>query len=191
MIVVKIGGSLFDSPFLKKWLEVLSKQITHNIVIVPGGGPFADQVRTADMKWNLPQQTSHEMAVLGMQQYAHMMQGLQNDLSLLDSIEQLPKFLSPKQTIIWSPYHDVSNTSGLVKEWETTSDTIALWLAIKLNADQLFLIKSANVENLSVSDLKDSNIVDKNFQPLLTDYSGMVEFIHATAFNEFFSKINS
>jgi aspartokinase-like uncharacterized kinase len=48
MQVVKIGGSLYDTPELKKWLKQLAKAAKDDsIIIVPGGGPFADTVRDA------------------------------------------------------------------------------------------------------------------------------------------------
>ena len=62
MIVIKIGGSLFSSTHLKEWLRVIAKQSKHTIVIVPGGGPFADQVRAADQQWHLPEDHCHDMA---------------------------------------------------------------------------------------------------------------------------------
>ena len=45
MWVVKIGGSLLGSPELERWLEVAAKFSDGNIIIVPGGGVFANAVR--------------------------------------------------------------------------------------------------------------------------------------------------
>ena len=47
MWVVKIGGSLLGSPELERWLEVVAKHGDGKIIIVPGGGLFANAVRDA------------------------------------------------------------------------------------------------------------------------------------------------
>ena len=44
-VVVKLGGSLAASSHLPRLLEQLAR--TPNLVIAPGGGPFADAVRRA------------------------------------------------------------------------------------------------------------------------------------------------
>ena len=45
MWVVKIGGSLSHDPMLRKWLVELCEVGGGRVVIVPGGGDFADKVR--------------------------------------------------------------------------------------------------------------------------------------------------
>ncbi len=52
MKVVKLGGSLLDDPkALTQCLSTIEKA-KEKIVIVPGGGLFADQVRAAQQQWN-------------------------------------------------------------------------------------------------------------------------------------------
>lgn len=49
LVVVKVGGSLFDlpdlGPRLRAWLKTLR---TADVLLVPGGGPTADVVRSLD-----------------------------------------------------------------------------------------------------------------------------------------------
>jgi aspartokinase-like uncharacterized kinase len=45
MWVVKLGGSLLGSPELPRWLDTLVKISDGKVLIVPGGGMFADAVR--------------------------------------------------------------------------------------------------------------------------------------------------
>src|SRR3954468_21385089 len=42
--VLKLGGSYAFSPFLKNWIDAV-KDCAGCVVLVPGGGPFADAVR--------------------------------------------------------------------------------------------------------------------------------------------------
>jgi dihydroneopterin aldolase len=44
--VLKLGGSYAFSPFLKNWIDAIA-DCAGCVVLVPGGGPFADAVRAA------------------------------------------------------------------------------------------------------------------------------------------------
>ncbi len=61
--VIKLGGSLEKSNQLTKCLETIHK-MPSNIVIVAGGGVFADQVRLTQKKWCFNEIIAHEMAIL-------------------------------------------------------------------------------------------------------------------------------
>lgn len=49
MWVVKPGGSRDSSRRLRVWLPGLAQR--RDLVLVPGGGPFSDQVRSARARW--------------------------------------------------------------------------------------------------------------------------------------------
>lgn len=70
MIVIKIGGSLIQSA--RELVRVLHRYASdeeEHILIVPGGGVFADTVRTASDKYGISDEAAHWMAVLAMDQY--------------------------------------------------------------------------------------------------------------------------
>ena len=58
MLVVKLGGSLYGSQYVSQWLHQLAQLKTQKVVIVPGGGPFADCVRDADQAHHLSNENS-------------------------------------------------------------------------------------------------------------------------------------
>ena len=71
MIVVKLGGSLSQSDALVKCLNSVEQNYQGRaVVIVPGGGAFADQVRLTQQRWQFDDKTAHRMAILAMQQMA-------------------------------------------------------------------------------------------------------------------------
>jgi aspartokinase-like uncharacterized kinase len=76
--VVKIGGCLSSEPIklrkLMTRLADLSK--TYKLVVVPGGGDFADTVRRLDRIFFLDKRVSHRMAVLAMDQYGLLLSDL-------------------------------------------------------------------------------------------------------------------
>jgi 5-(aminomethyl)-3-furanmethanol phosphate kinase len=79
--VVKLGGSLFAGQYLRPWLDVLATHGRGCLVIVPGGGPFADEVRAAQKRWCFDDAMAHRMAMLGMAQYGLMLAALQSELT--------------------------------------------------------------------------------------------------------------
>ncbi len=179
MIVLKIGGSLYQSRNLIEWLEKISSVSDQCVIVVPGGGPFSDQVRAASTRWNLPENCSHDMAVLAMQQYAHMMIGLNDKLKLVSKCEEITSRSSCNEVIVWAPYYEVTNLCDLPKNWQTTSDALALWLAIKISAKHLCLVKSVPVEGKTLNNLIQAEVVDQNFGKLLKNYSGLIHFYNA------------
>ena len=64
--LLKIGGSLSKDPnALEKLCNILSKnQINEPILIIPGGGEFADIVRKYDKVYSLSDDQSHFMAIM-------------------------------------------------------------------------------------------------------------------------------
>ena len=70
LIVLKIGGSLFDSS--KTLLRRVAEEGL-DILVVPGGGAFADVVRDVYGKCDLSDDAAHWMALLAMDQYGYYM----------------------------------------------------------------------------------------------------------------------
>lgn len=137
-VVVKIGGSLireapelvgrlveeFGSGNLKDAENINScGEFPFSILIIPGGGMFANAVRAADEKYSLGADAAHWMAVLGMEQYAFYLW----DKSKVKATELITD-ISPGVSILF-PYRLLKAVDPLPHTWEVTSDTIAAWVA--------------------------------------------------------------
>ena len=190
MIVIKIGGSLFACSYLDKWLTVLQR-INQSVIIVPGGGPFADQVRLAAEKCALPMDCAHDMAVLGMQQFGHLMTGINKHLVLEKHCLNMSAAKDQGRRVVWAPYDEVLAARDIEKTWQTTSDSLALWLAIKITADHLCVVKSAATEGKTIQQLAAEKVIDDNFAKLLPNYSGKIHFYHAADTQHFIDDLNS
>ena len=79
--VVKVGGSLAAYPEKLKALCAKLSEVSkkHKLIVVPGGGEFADTVRALDKRFNLSPAVSHRMAILGMDQYGFLLSHLLPD----------------------------------------------------------------------------------------------------------------
>ena len=164
MIVLKLGGSLLSSPILPQWLYLAVQEGRGSVVIVPGGGVFADQVRSTQKIWQYDDQTAHYMAILAMQQMALLFKGLCSDLCVVNKVEAIRPALEKKAVVVWSPLAIELDAGKIKASWDVTSDTLAAWLAVQLSAERLILVKSAQLpENTTLQQLSEQAIVDKAF----------------------------
>ena len=132
MWVVKIGGSLSRDPLLKEWLQHLSEFGGGRVVIVPGGGEFADQAREHQAVWRFDDVAAHNMAVLGMAQYALMMQGLCRRLVIAATDAQIREALRAGRVAVWAPLDLLFQEPNRLTTWDVSSDSLAAWLANRL-----------------------------------------------------------
>jgi 5-(aminomethyl)-3-furanmethanol phosphate kinase len=164
MWVVKLGGSLNADPLLPQWLELLVQLGGGRVTIVCGGGRFADEVRHAQAHWHFDDVQAHNMAVLAMAQSAYLAQGLVPKLRAVTSQAQIRDVLHAGHTALWLPYEQVSERANGHTDWDHSSDSIALDLARKLNAERLVVVKSCAVDRtLSLAELGAADVLDARF----------------------------
>jgi 5-(aminomethyl)-3-furanmethanol phosphate kinase len=143
MWIVKLGGSLMHSPSLPVWLKLLTEKGGGEVVIVPGGGLFADQVRKAQRRWHFGDTTAHKMALRAMEQFGLMLLSLESRICPATSIEGIRDTLNKGQVPIWFPYAMVAGNPEIEATWDITSDSLSLWLAETLGCRNLAIVKSA------------------------------------------------
>lgn len=149
MIVIKLGGSLAHSRLLPDCLDSIGQHYhDESVVVVPGGGGFADQVRLSQQVWQFDDKTAHAMAILAMQQMALLFRGLDNRFVLAHSADAIADLLTTTNKVVWSPDLAELDRAGIVASWDVTSDSLAAWLAMSLSADALVLVKSATIDPL-------------------------------------------
>lgn len=163
--VVKVGGSLLGSPELERWLGLFAKFSDGNIIIVPGGGVFADAVRHAQKVSKISEECAHKLAVLAMDQFGLLLANMNPDLAVAKTEMEIDERTWQHRCIIWLPSQMVLADDSIPKSWDVTSDSIAAWLAEKVNAQQLVLVKSDMPEGpeLSLRMMSQSGVVDQAF----------------------------
>lgn len=162
MLVVKVGGSLYNTIELKKWLACLKNYSSSQaILIVPGGGPFADQVRTAQNIHHFGDKQAHHMAILAMAQFALLIEGIESQCQLFHyPDDKIPS--SPFS--VWLPDEKLLAINEIAQNWSVTSDSLALWLAQQLQADELIIIKCVQDMSNSIATLVNKHIIDSAFE---------------------------
>jgi aspartokinase-like uncharacterized kinase len=145
-IVVKLGGSLAGSPQLPTLLRTLGRAATDGqpVVVVPGGGPFADAVRAAQPAYAFDDAAAHDMALLAMAQYGRLLGALTPDQTRLCwGIEDVISAMAqrPRRAIVWLPDPRI-DALDVERSWRIGADALALWLAARIQARQVVLVKS-------------------------------------------------
>jgi aspartokinase-like uncharacterized kinase len=140
--VIKIGGSLAEDPErLKALCAKLSEFVKkYAIVVVPGGGRFADVVRDFDQRFTLADAISHRMAILGMDQFGLLLsQIIPNSCAtyLLSDVKQLSEI---RVVPVFLPSRLMFQEDPLENSWNVTSDSIAAYVASRLHAAKVLLV---------------------------------------------------
>lgn len=167
--VIKLGGSLADWPDLRRWVRLLGDRHAIDLAVVPGGGPFADQVRAAQARWRFDDDVAHRMAILAMEQYGLMLCGLaRGQLIPAATPAAIRAALRAGVTPVWAPsamaFADARGKGEIAETWDMTSDSLAAWLAGKLRAERLVLVKSAKPRpGADLKALVKSGLIDQAF----------------------------
>lgn len=143
--VLKVGGSLSRGD----GLENLCREISclgerYRLLIVPGGGGFADQVRDAYRRFPLDETTAHNMALLAMDQFGYMIHALIPGSRLTAGLPAACRAAESGKAAVLLPSALVMQHNPLPHSWQVTSDTISAWIAQQANARRLVLLKSVD-----------------------------------------------
>jgi aspartokinase-like uncharacterized kinase len=182
MIVIKLGGSLETAGTLADCLAAVERRFAGRAVaLVPGGGLFADRVRAAQQQWRFGDAAAHRMAILAMQQMALLFNGLKPDWPVMARVAEFDRLAG---TAIWSPDPDELDLAGIPASWDITSDSLAAWLAGRLSAGELILVKSAVIDaGTSLAELAERQVVDKAFCAYAQDARFKITIINHQSLN--------
>ncbi len=191
MWVVKIGGSLLGRGDLAQWLRVLTEHGKGKLVIVPGGGAFADTVRGVQQRFQFSDFYAHRMALKAMEQYGLLLMGLNPELVPGSSEEELHHQAKTGKVPVWFPYDMVTQSPEITSGWDITSDSLAAWLASRLGAQHLVLVKCVRASGMpvAVAEVSLKGVVDAAFarsmKPAIATW-----WLHATQHESFASVLS-
>ena len=168
--MVKLGGSVVRSSELQAWLDAIAAS-ARPIVVVPGGGALADEVRASQVQLGFGDGAAHRMALLAMDQLAWAIAGLRPGLDVGDTEAALRQSLDQGRVAVWAPYTLVASRTDIPQSWTVTSDSLALWLGRRLSAERCFVIKSIRRQRaaFSAEQLARDGVVDAAFPEMLRD----------------------
>ena len=159
-LVVKIGGGLVarvdDLDEVLTTVAAIAKYC--RVLIVPGGGPFADTVRAVDQRLGVGDDAAHWMAVLAMDQYAHLLASRLESGMVVHNLAEAVRTLEGRKLPVLAPSRWLEDEDPLPHSWDVTSDSIAAWIAAASGARELVLVKPRGATG---------NVVDSYFTRVL------------------------
>jgi 5-(aminomethyl)-3-furanmethanol phosphate kinase len=143
--VIKVGGGLTALPHaLDRVCDALARIARdHRLVVVPGGGPFAETVREFERRVGVSSDAAHWMAILAMDQYAQVLAGRIAGAILVEAPGAVSHAAKAGQAVVLAPSRWMRSADVLPHTWKVTSDSIAAFVAGALDAARLILIKPA------------------------------------------------
>jgi aspartokinase-like uncharacterized kinase len=143
--VLKVGGSLSRAAGLESLCREISRLgARHRLLVVPGGGAFADQVRETYRRYKLDETAAHCMALLAMDQYGYLLSRLITDSLLTADLPCACRAAESGRSAILLPSALVIQTDPLPHSWQVTSDTIAAWVTHQAHCRRLVLLKDVD-----------------------------------------------
>jgi dihydroneopterin aldolase len=170
-IIVKLGGSLARDRQFARWIEAL-RHYKSGVIVVPGGGPFADCVRDAQAYMRFGDAAAHRMALLAMEQYAIACASSFPDVLLVSEEAQL-RLIGEGRTAFWLPSRMALRADDLPENWQLTSDSLAAWLALRLDSPALILVKSVDAKSDPIT--ADKLVERESVDPLFARFAARTD----------------
>ena len=183
-VVVKVGGSLYDHPNLKDGLKAwLAARPERHILIVPGGGDFAEAVRRLDTVHGLGEKVSHRLALNSLAVAAMFLHDILDTLQAWDNtvlwgVERLTVLIYAQE---WLNDYQSRHPQRIPKSWEFTTDSLAACAAHDAGC-KLVLLKSVDIPpTMSWQQAADRGHVDAYFPTLVARHSLRVTAVNFRA----------
>jgi aspartokinase-like uncharacterized kinase len=140
--VVKVGGGLLRDEGLeglrRACAEATEIAAHRPVLVVPGGGPFADAVRAVDEQVGLDDATAHALALRAMDQLGVLLR------RLLAAAELLAELVAPRGLALLQAAPAFAGRPDVPESWTVTSDSLAVLAAAAIGADEAVLLKSVD-----------------------------------------------
>ncbi|MGZ7107351.1 MAG: amino acid kinase family protein [Methanobacterium sp.] len=179
--IVKLGGSLFPEDAIKFCKTLVGK----NVIVICGGGEFANKIRDYDDKMDFSITSTHKTAILCMDIMGMLVADKVDDARAVYSLEKAKKVLEEGKLPVLLPSKIFEYLDPLEHSWKITSDSISVYISwlleskilIVTNVDGIYDINpsldGANlIKNISAKKLLTfgETSVDENLPHLLLKY---------------------
>ncbi len=149
-VVIKVGGSLSRGDNLQTLCRLLAEVgRRHRLLVVPGGGPFADTVRDCDSRYRLGKTASHWMAVLAMDQFGYLLSDLIPHSKPVRGLQAARKIALAGRIPLLLPFDLLRRADSLPHSWMITSDSISAWVAKLAGVTKLVLLKDVDALHIN------------------------------------------
>ncbi|ADC70398.1 aspartate/glutamate/uridylate kinase [Methanocaldococcus sp. FS406-22] len=181
MHLIKIGGSLtYDAKPLLKALKNYAKENNKKIVIIPGGGEFANVVRKIDKTLNISNSLSHKLAIKCMDLIGEVYAEIGN-IKAYDTLFDLKREIEKEKIAILLPSKILLSTDIAEHSWAITSDSLSLYIGKLLDVREVIIATDVDgiydkfpggklLNIINANDIKGLTSVDETFPILLKQF---------------------
>jgi 5-(aminomethyl)-3-furanmethanol phosphate kinase len=138
-VVVKVGGGLLRAEGLdglrRGCAEAVALARDRPVLVVPGGGPFADAVRAVDAQVGLGDHFAHVLALRAMDQLGVLL------APMLPGAEVLDRLVAPASLGLLLAAPAFAGHPDIPASWDVTSDSLAVLAAGAIGAEEAILLK--------------------------------------------------
>ncbi|MBP2172133.1 aspartokinase-like uncharacterized kinase [Methanococcus voltae] len=146
IVILKIGGSLtLNCENLLKELKIQIKELNDinnliktKLLIIPGGGNFANNVRDIYEKTNLSDDGAHKLATLCTDLTGVYMKDISN-VKTANNIYDVKDMFRYEDLLIFLPSNLILSTDKLPRSWDVTSDSFAGYIADLIDCKKLII----------------------------------------------------
>jgi aspartokinase-like uncharacterized kinase len=138
-VVVKVGGGLLRAEGLEGLrlgcADALALARDRPVLVVPGGGPFADAVRALDARVGLGDDVAHRLALQAMDQLGVLL------ATMLPGADLLRELVAPRSLGLLLAAPAFAGRPDVPASWDVTSDSLAVLAAGAIGAEEAILLK--------------------------------------------------
>lgn len=143
----KIGGTILEdvenlNSTLSQLSQLYEKGVIQRIILIPGGGSFANFIRKVYNELKFTDELAHWMSIISMNYNGIELGKKFPNLEVFEKYDKLKEI--DKCFCIFLPYQILKENDKLPHTWQVTSDSIALFLANKLGLKECILIKDVD-----------------------------------------------
>lgn len=146
--IFKIGGKILENfdnlnSTISQLRQLYKKKLIFNIILIPGGGSFANFIRNAHSVLKFAEELAHWMGIISMNYNGLELNKKFPNLEVTEDFNRL-KNLKKKSFCLFLPFQFLKDNDKLPHSWDATSDSITLFLAKELGLNECFLIKDVD-----------------------------------------------
>ena len=144
MILIKLGGSLLNSGFMKIWIKFITDHFKGRAIIIPGGGLFANHIRSVQKNYNLEDDIAHDMALYSMSQMGLLISSIdRTNLHFCKTKNEIDRVIAKNKVPIIGTFDFLKKRiDSPNKNWSITSDSMALLISEELQLNTVLIVKS-------------------------------------------------
>lgn len=152
--VLKVGGAVCRDASTRRDALAAVRRLAQErrLLVVPGGGALADEVRDAQRAQGFSDDMAHWMAILAMDQLARVIAGELEGAQLIHLRSEVSAVHDAGKIPVLAPHTWMRAEDPLPHSWDITSDSIAAFIAASLGARELVLLKPVDGAVHAVTD---------------------------------------